>query len=83
MKSFSSSPEFKWRLTQGLQGGGSFSQALQGWVASLDAKAFQQEQTAAQSFSTGLVLLNGLLVALLAITTIQFLSGVLKEGLLW
>ena len=43
------------------------AQALRGWREWLHARACQQEQAAAQSISTGLVLLNGASVALAAV----------------
>jgi len=44
-----------------------FMAALSGWLESLDAKAFQQEQAAAQVVSTLMVGLNGLLVGMFAV----------------
>ena len=44
--------EFRWRLTNALQAGRNFLTALHGWLESLDAKAFQQEQAMAQSVTT-------------------------------
>jgi hypothetical protein len=50
---------------------------LQGWHEALDARAFQQEEAAAHVVTSGLVILNGLLVAL--ITTAMF--GILLVAL--
>jgi hypothetical protein len=58
--------EFRWRLKNAGYGGGRFLQALRGWHEWLHARAYQQEQAAAQSISTGLVLLNAASVALVA-----------------
>ena len=41
--------------------------ALRGWHDALEAKAFQQEQTASQAITTCFVLLNGLMLGLMAL----------------
>lgn len=66
--------EFRWRLRNGAHGARGFFAALAGWQASLDAKAFELEQAAAQALSTGLVLLNAASVALVAAGVFQFIS---------
>jgi type II secretory pathway component PulF len=75
--------EFRWRLANAVFGGGGFSAALSGWQEALDAKAFQQEQIAAQLASTSLVLLNGVLVALLAVGVFQMLVNLVWSAVLW
>jgi type II secretory pathway component PulF len=57
--------EFRWRMENAARGGGFFS-ALKGWHEWLRARAYQQEQAAAQTVSTALVLLNAATVALVA-----------------
>ena len=66
--------EFRWRLLNGAHGARGFFAALEGWQASLDARAFQLEQAAAQSISTSLILLNAVTVALIAAAVFQFIS---------
>jgi len=66
--------EFRWRLLNGAHGTRGFFSALQGWQASLDAKAFQLEQAAAQALSTSLVLLNAGTVALVAAGDLQLIT---------
>jgi hypothetical protein len=66
--------EFRWRLLNGAHGTRGFFSALKGWQASLDAKAFQLEQAAAQALSTSLVLINAGTVALVAAGVFQFIS---------
>ncbi len=59
-----------------------FQTALAGWIAALDAKAFQAEQTAAHVMSAAFVLANGALVALVCTGTMLmliFLIGVAGE----
>jgi type II secretory pathway component PulF len=59
--------EFHWRLKNAGHGHGGFFAALTGWHQWLHARAYQQEQAAAQTISTGLLLLNGASVALVAV----------------
>jgi len=66
--------EFRWRLLNGAHGARGFFAALEGWQASLDARAFQLEQAAAQTISTSLILLNAVTVALVAAAVFQFIS---------
>jgi type II secretory pathway component PulF len=75
--------ELAWRLTNALRQPGQHHAALAGWCAALEAKAFQQEQAATQSITTGLVLLNGLTVGLLALGVFSVLITILEEALLW
>jgi hypothetical protein len=75
--------EFKWRLENAAHAGTGFERALSGWHDSLEAKAFQQEQAAAQVVATLLVILNGLLVALVAIGFFQWLVTVTENAMLW
>ena len=75
--------EFRWRLANAAQSSGGFLPALRGWHEALEAKAFQQEQAATQLFTSGLVLANGLIVALLAVGVFQLLTNIINEGVLW
>jgi type II secretory pathway component PulF len=68
--------EFRWRLKNAGQGGGRFFQALNGWHGWLHARAYQQEQAAAQTISTGLLLLNAASVALVAVLVIGSLAQI-------
>jgi type II secretory pathway component PulF len=75
--------EFRWRLTNALQAGRNFLTALNGWLESLDAKAFQQEQAMAQTVTTFLVLLNGAMVTLLAVFVFGGISAIFEAAVLW
>ena len=75
--------ELRWRISNALQRGGNFMQALNGWHESLDAKAFQLEQTAAQILTSALVLLNGLFVAAVVIGLFLPLIALLNQATLW
>jgi general secretion pathway protein F len=77
------SGEFRWRLTNATHAHGGFLSALAGWHEALDAKAFQQEQAAAHSVTTGLVLLNGLFVGAVVVSVFAFLVSIVDAGLLW
>jgi type II secretory pathway component PulF len=67
MRIFDRAGEFHWRLANATQVHAGFLQALRGWHETLDAKAFQQEEASAHIITSGLVILNGLLIALIAI----------------
>lgn len=76
--------ELEWRLENAAAGrSGGFATALAGWEEALDARAFQQEQVTAQVFTTGLVLLNGVLVALLTAGMFQMLTRLIWDTVLW
>lgn len=60
-----------------------FQTALAGWIAALDAKAFQAEQTAAHLLSAAFVLANGALVALVCMGTMQMLISLIAVAGEW
>jgi type II secretory pathway component PulF len=68
--------EFRWRLANAAHFSSSFFRALEGWHESLDAKAFQLEQSAAQAVTTALVLLNASSVCMTAVAIFQSLSQI-------
>ncbi len=70
--------EFHWRLTNAIHARGGFLDALRGWHEALDAKAFQQEETATHTLTSGLVIVNGIVVGLIATAMFGILIGVLK-----
>ncbi|MBI3416021.1 MAG: type II secretion system F family protein, partial [Verrucomicrobia bacterium] len=63
--------EFRWRLSNAAHARTGFVAALTGWHDALDAKAFQSEQAAAQTITTGLVLFNGVFVGGVCVTVFQ------------
>jgi type II secretory pathway component PulF len=75
--------EFRWRLANASHAGSGFLQALSGWHEALDAKAFQQEQTAAQLITAAVVLVYGVVVALVAIAIFGSLVGLIQGAGLW
>jgi type II secretory pathway component PulF len=78
VRAFDDTGEFHWRLSNATQGGGGFLKTLRGWHEALDAKAFQQEEATAHVVTSGLVILNGIVVALLAMATFGVLVAILN-----
>jgi type II secretory pathway component PulF len=81
--SLDDSGEFRWRLTNAVHSHRGFLGALTGWLESLDAKAFQQEQAAAHAVTSALVVANGLIVAMVAIGVFSVLISIINAGVLW
>ena len=78
VRAFDDTGEFHWRLTNATHAHGGFLNALRGWHEALDAKAFQQEETATHILTSGLVVMNGLVVALIATSMFGMLVMILK-----
>jgi len=78
VRAFDRRGEFHWRLTNAVHARGGFLAALRGWHETLDAKAFQQEEAAAHVATTGVVILNGVLVGLIATAMFSILIAVLR-----
>jgi type II secretory pathway component PulF len=83
LKRLDDSGQFHWRLANAVQGRGGFVTALNGWLEALDAKAFQQEQAAAHVVTSGLVLLNGLVVGSLITGVFLALIALIDAGVAW
>jgi len=75
--------EFRWRLEKRGSLHPRFQGALGGWLETLDARAFQQEQAAAQGLTTVTVLINGLLVATVGLSVFSVLIHLIQEAVLW
>ncbi len=75
---FDDTGEFHWRLTNAVHARGGFLAALRGWHEALDAKAFQQQEATAHAVTSGLVILNGVVVALIATAMFGVLIVILK-----
>ena len=78
---FDATSELRWRLANATHARGGFLDALHGWHAALDARACQQEETAIHAFSSGMVILNGIMVGLIAIGMFGMLVMFLKATL--
>jgi type II secretory pathway component PulF len=83
MRPLDETGEFRWRLENAGHSPNGFREALRGWLAALDAKAFQQQQTAAQVATTMFVLINGTLVGALVVGTFEALIAVVNTGVMW
>ncbi len=81
IQAFDDSGEFHWRLTNATHAHGGFLEALEGWHGALDSKAFQQEETATHAFTSGIVILNGVLVALVATAMFGVLVAIIDGEL--
>ena len=81
VRAFDHSGEFHWRLTNATHAHGGFLNALRGWHEALDAKAFQQEEAATHIVTSGLVILNGVVVALIATAMFGMLVMILRGAL--
>ncbi|MGD1088417.1 MAG: type II secretion system F family protein [Verrucomicrobiota bacterium] len=82
VRAFDDSGEFHWRLTNATHARGGFLNALGGWHEALDARAFQQEEATAHVVTSGIVILNGLLVALIATAMFGMLVAIMNGVLL-
>lgn len=78
VRAFDGSGEFHWRLTNAAHAHGGFLNALRGWHETLDARAFQQEEATAHVLTSGLVILNGLFVALIATAMFGIMMALLN-----
>lgn len=81
VRAFDDSGEFHWRLSNATHARNGFLNALRGWHEALDAKAFQQEEATAHVITSGLVILNGALVALIATAMFGIIITILKAAL--
>jgi type II secretory pathway component PulF len=75
---FDDTGELHWRLANASHSRGGFLTALRGWHEALDAKAFQQEETATHAVTSGLVILNGVVVGLVAVGSFGLLVMILR-----
>jgi type II secretory pathway component PulF len=78
VRTFDDNGEFHWRLTNAIHGHHGFLNALRGWHEALDAKAFQQEEIATHVVTSGLVILNGVVVGLIATAMFGMLVMILR-----
>ncbi len=83
IEAISPAGEQRWRLTNALRRGEDFQGILAGWHEALDARAFQQEQAAAQVATTALVLYNGLVVGGVVIALFLGLVSLIHTATLW
>lgn len=79
VRGFDDSGEFQWRLANAARARGGFLNALRGWHEALEAKAFQQEESTAHLITSGVVIFNGVLVALIATAMFGMLTAILNH----
>ncbi|MDR3458711.1 MAG: type II secretion system F family protein [Verrucomicrobiae bacterium] len=79
VRTFDDTGEFHWRLANAIHARGGFLEALHGWHAALDAKAYQEEEAATHIVTSGLVILNGVVVALIATAMFGMLVMLLRR----
>jgi type II secretory pathway component PulF len=78
LRIFDDSGEFHWRLTNAIHAQRGFFEALRGWHEALDVKAFQQEEATAHVVASGLVIMNGVLVGLIATAMFGIMIALLR-----
>jgi type II secretory pathway component PulF len=81
LQMFDDSGELRWRMSNAVHSRTGFTQALAGWHESLDARAFQLEQSAAQIATTVFVLINGAIVACFVIAVFLVLIRIIESAL--
>ena len=83
IRAMDDSGQFGWRLTNAIHQRSGFVEALAGWNAWLDAKAFQQEQAAAHTITSGFVIWNGAVVGVIVFAVFGVLISIINAGVLW
>jgi hypothetical protein len=83
LKEIERSPEFQWRWTNALRAGKDFFAALRGWHETLETRAFQQEQAAAHTITSAIVVINGVIVGSIAAAMFLVIISLIEEGTLW
>lgn len=75
--------ELQWRIAGARHSRSGFFNMLRGWMQMLDAKAFQQEQSAAQIATTALVIINGVIIGFFVVAVFSILISISTEAALW
>ena len=81
VRDFDGGDEFHWRLANAIHSRGGFLRALRGWHEALNARAFLEEEATAHAVTTGLVIFNGLVVALITIALFGLIICILDATL--
>ena len=63
--------ELRWRMANAARATGRFRESLAGWLDTLDAKAFGQEQAVAHVLTSACVVVNGCLLGLFTVSIFQ------------
>ena len=67
----------------GLSGTSGVGAALRSWIGGLGERADRNELMAAETFFTGIILANAMLVGLTAVAVFSFLTRTIYQGILW
>ena len=75
--------ELRWRMANAARAAGQFRESLAGWLDTLDAKAFGQEQAVAHVLTTACVLVNGCLLGLFTVSIFQVFIQLIDVASAW
>lgn len=75
--------ELRWRMANAARSTGRFRESLAGWLDTLDAKAFGQEQAVAHVVTSACVLINGCLLGLFTVSIFQCLIQIIDVAAAW
>ncbi|MEQ2008753.1 MAG: type II secretion system F family protein [Limisphaerales bacterium] len=75
--------ELRWRMANAARAAGQFRESLAGWLDTLDAKAFSQEQAVAHVITTACVLVNGCLLGLFTVSIFQCFIQLIDVASAW
>lgn len=75
--------ELRWRMANAARASGHFRESLAGWLDTLDAKAFGQEQAVAHILTSACVLVNGCLLGLFTVSIFQCFIQLIDVAAAW
>ncbi|MBI5801774.1 MAG: type II secretion system F family protein [Verrucomicrobia bacterium] len=75
--------ELRWRMANAARASGHFRESLAGWLDTLDAKAFGQEQAVAHVITSACVLVNGCLLGLFTVSIFQCFVQLIDVASAW
>lgn len=75
--------ELRWRMSNAARSTGQFRESLAGWLDTLDAKAFGQEQAVAHIITSACVLINGCLLGLFTVSIFQCFIQIIDVAAAW
>ncbi|MEN9572318.1 MAG: Cholera toxin secretion protein epsF [Verrucomicrobiota bacterium] len=75
--------ELRWRMTNAARAGGHFRESLAGWLDTLDAKAFGQEQAVAHVLTSACVLFNGFLLGMFTVSIFLCFIQLIEVAAAW
>ncbi len=75
--------ELRWRMANAARATGRFRESLAGWLDTLDAKAFGQEQAVSHFVTSACVLVNGCLLGLFTMSIFQCFIQLIDVAAAW